>query len=154
MVNPTDISQFSTSDISIVEGLQGKKPLTESHTKETPVTKTNERNNWRFYVNTDTVQYAQVITGGYREQSLPTSIYVRSDSTQPLLCDVSPSPQNYENMWFHSQHQEDSVFLVEEENVMDFPLLHALEIHENDESFHLFNWVFQMLFYWKCIKKA
>lgn len=139
MVNPTDISQFLTSDISIVDRLQEKKPLTETHTKETPVTKTNEINNWRFYVNTDTVQYAQVITGGYREQSPPTSIYVRSDSTQPLLCDVSPSPQNYENMWFHSQHQEDSVFLVEEENVMDFPLLHALETHENDESFQLFN---------------
>ncbi|KAM5180693.1 granulocyte colony-stimulating factor receptor [Mantella aurantiaca] len=139
MVNPTDVTQFSTSDISIVEGLQGKKLHAESHTAEAPVTNTNERLNWRSYVNTDTVQYAQVITGGYREQSPPTSVYVRSDSTQPLLCDMSPSPQNYENMWFHSHHQEDNVFLVEEKNVMDFPLLQALRIHENDESFHLFN---------------
>ncbi|XP_018432060.1 PREDICTED: granulocyte colony-stimulating factor receptor [Nanorana parkeri] len=138
MANPTDVTQFLTSDIAIVEGWQAKKPLTESHAKETPVTNTDEINNWRSYVNTDVVQYAQVITGGYREQSPPTSVYVRSDSTQPLLCDVSPSPQNYENMWFHSHHQEDNVFLVEEKET-DFPLLQALQILENEESFHLLN---------------
>ncbi|XP_072264918.1 granulocyte colony-stimulating factor receptor [Pyxicephalus adspersus] len=138
MDNPPDVSQFLTSDICIVEGWQGKKPLTQC--QETPLKDTDERNNWRSYVNTDTVQYAQVITGGYREQSPPTSVYGRSDSTQPLLCDMSPSPQNYENMWFHSHHQEDNVFLVEEEkNVMDYPLLHALQIHEKGESVNLFN---------------
>ncbi|XP_075051544.1 granulocyte colony-stimulating factor receptor [Mixophyes fleayi] len=151
--NTRDVTQIITSDITILEDWQGKKSPAESQTKDIPVSFqdyflacnkqassfTEDTNKWRSYINVDTVQYAKVITGGYREQSPPTSVYVRSDSTQPLLCDVSPVPQNYENMWFHGNNQEDSVFLVEEKNLIDFPLLQGLQIREDGEALSLFN---------------
>ncbi|XP_063810463.1 granulocyte colony-stimulating factor receptor [Pseudophryne corroboree] len=150
--NIEEVAQTTTSDIVILERCQGKKPPAESETTVNSISSqdyfltcnkqpssTEDTNTWRSYINVETVQYAKVITEGYREQSPPTSMYVRSDSTQPLLCDVSPTPQNYENMWFQSNNQEDSVFLVEEENFANFPFLQALQIHEDREALSLFN---------------
>ncbi|KAM4048430.1 granulocyte colony-stimulating factor receptor isoform 1-T2 [Anomaloglossus baeobatrachus] len=140
--NTSDASQIITSELSIVGGWQEKNPPLENHVKDISFegygqaykkqtsSSPEDPNKLRYYINVDTVQYAKVITGGYREQSPPTSVYVRSDSTQPLLCDISPSPQNYENSWFHFNNHEDSVFLMEEENMKDFPLLNALQLHE------------------------
>ncbi|XP_068125161.1 granulocyte colony-stimulating factor receptor [Hyperolius riggenbachi] len=150
VMNPHNVAQILTSEITIVEEWQGKK-TTESNTKDTTVSSyilasnqqapssTDTGKKWKPYVNADTVQYAQVIVGGYREQSPQKSLYVRSDSTQPLLGDLSPSPQNYENMWFHCGPQEGNVFLEEQESLTDFPLLHALQMHENGESFHVYD---------------
>ncbi|KAM4699822.1 granulocyte colony-stimulating factor receptor [Discoglossus pictus] len=140
-----DINQLITSDLIIVEAEEKnlqkhssnfKQSYLESHSLQSPSTAQGLAT-LQSYVNIiDSVQYAQVITGGYRQQSPPASMYVRSDSTQPLLGDMSPSPQNYENMWFHSK-QEDSVFLVEEETLTDFPLLQGLKIHGEGEAFSL-----------------
>ncbi|XP_071992900.1 granulocyte colony-stimulating factor receptor [Engystomops pustulosus] len=137
-----DISQIITSELNIMEGCQMKNaPLGNKindtlfddygHAYNKQISPEEDPNKSRYYVNVDTVQYAKVITGGYREQSPPTSVYVRSDSTQPLICDVSPSPQNYENTWFHFNNHEDSVFMVEGENMQDFPLLNALQLHQD-----------------------
>ncbi|XP_040280349.1 granulocyte colony-stimulating factor receptor [Bufo bufo] len=136
----SDVSQIITSELNIVEGCQVKNPpqvkdksfedYGHASNKQSSCF-TEDLNKLRYYVNVDTVQYAKVITEGYREQSPPTSVYVRSDSTQPLLCDASPSPQNYENTWFHFCSHEDSVFLMEEENMKDFPLLKALQLCED-----------------------
>ncbi|XP_069828750.1 granulocyte colony-stimulating factor receptor isoform X2 [Dendropsophus ebraccatus] len=138
----SDVSQVITSELKIVEGWQGKNPTLDNEVKvnsfedyglssKKQISSPEDPNKPKYYVNVDTVQYAKVITEGYREQSPPTSVYVRSDSTQPLLCDVSPSPQNYENTWFHFGSNEDSVFLMEEENMRDFPLLNALQLRED-----------------------
>ncbi|XP_006134344.3 granulocyte colony-stimulating factor receptor [Pelodiscus sinensis] len=92
------------------------------------------------YVNgAGTVQYAKVVADGYRgqqqQQHVPSPLYIRSDSTQPLLSEPSPSPKPYENMWFHGapqaglgshSSQEDGDFL--EEPLIDFPLLQGLKI--------------------------
>ncbi|XP_077151972.1 granulocyte colony-stimulating factor receptor [Ranitomeya variabilis] len=136
----SDISQIITSELSIVEKWQGKNSPLENRVKDNSFegyghacskqTSSSTEDPKKYYINVDTVQYAKVITGGYREQSPPTSVYVRADSTQPLLCDISPSPQNYENAWFHFNNHEDSVFLIEEDNMKDFPLLNALQLHE------------------------
>ncbi|XP_075120624.1 granulocyte colony-stimulating factor receptor [Leptodactylus fuscus] len=139
--NINDFHQTITSELNIVEGKQRNNPPLENvnHTtfedyghayNKQMSPSTEEPSKSRYYVNVDTVQYAKVITAGYREQSPPTSVYVRSDSTQPLLYDVSPSPKNYQNTWFHFSSHEDSVFLMEEENMKDFPLLKALQLHE------------------------
>ncbi|XP_056413121.1 granulocyte colony-stimulating factor receptor [Hyla sarda] len=139
----SDVSQINTSELRIVEGWKEKNLPLENGVKDNCFedyglacnTQTSsspeDPNKPKYYINVDTVQYAKVITEGYREQSPPTSVYVRSDSTQPLLCDVSPSPQNYENTWFHFSSHEDSVFLMEEETLKDFPLLNALQLHED-----------------------
>ncbi|KAG9492868.1 hypothetical protein GDO78_001036, partial [Eleutherodactylus coqui] len=139
--NISDVSQIITSELNIVEGWQGKNPPLENQVNVNSLeyyghasskqTSPEVANKWRHYINVDTVQYAKVITEGYRQQSPPTSVYVRSDSTQPLLCDVSPSPQKYENTWFHFSNHEDNVFLMEEEHMKDFPLLNALQLHED-----------------------
>ncbi|XP_029427086.1 granulocyte colony-stimulating factor receptor isoform X2 [Rhinatrema bivittatum] len=84
----------------------------------------------------NTVQYAKVIVDPFRGQRVPTPLYLRSDSTQPLLCDMSPSPKPYENLWFHggSQYfQEDAVFQECELSLMDFPLLQGLKIQGIDD---------------------
>uniref|UniRef100_A0A8C5LS04 Colony stimulating factor 3 receptor n=1 Tax=Leptobrachium leishanense TaxID=445787 RepID=A0A8C5LS04_9ANUR len=148
--NTKDVNQIITSDITILDGLAVKKPTTLELSKNSPFLKqdysqkcngqsqfTMENiNTLKSYVNVaDTVQYAKVISGGYREQSPPSSLYVRSDSTQPLLGDASPSPKNYENMWFHCHSQEDSVFFMEEQSQTDFPLLQALKIQYEGEAF-------------------
>ncbi|KAM8977217.1 granulocyte colony-stimulating factor receptor [Pelodytes ibericus] len=151
--NPKDVCQIITSDITILEGWSLKKQPKEYQSKPSPIfqkeysrkcpvppqSSTENMHTLRSYVNAgDTVQYAKVITGGYREQSPPSSLYIRSDSTQPLLYDASPSPKNYENMWFHVNKQDDSVFFVEEENLTDFPLLQALKVQEEGEPFSLY----------------
>ncbi|XP_075706652.1 granulocyte colony-stimulating factor receptor [Rhinoderma darwinii] len=139
--NSSDVSQIVTSELNIVERCQEKNQSLENQVKDNSfrdyghecnkqTSSSIEYPKLRDYINVDTVQYAKVITEGYREQSPPTSLYVRSDSTQPLLCDLSPSPQNYENTWFHFSNHKDSVFLIEEENIKDFPLLNALQIHK------------------------
>nr|XP_033811185.1 granulocyte colony-stimulating factor receptor isoform X2 [Geotrypetes seraphini] len=91
------------------------------------------------YVNTSsTVQYAKVIVDPYQGQRIPVPLYQRSDSTQPLLCDMSPSPKPYENLWFHGgspYFQEDSVFQECEVSLMDFPLLQGLKI-QGSEAFN------------------
>lgn len=100
-----------------------------------------------FYVNgLDSIQYVQVFGGGYRgqQEELP-SFYVRTNSTQPLLDGMTPSPKPYENLWFHSDQpsgkdscdfQENAVFL--EDTLMNFPLLHGLKIdgEENLSNSH------------------
>ncbi|CAH2221897.1 granulocyte colony-stimulating factor receptor [Pelobates cultripes] len=153
-LNTRDVNQIITSDITILEGWAGKKPATEDLPKDTPIFPQDHSVNFHVqsqsiienmntlmsYVNVlDTVQYAKVITGGYREQSPPSSLYIRSESTQPLLGDTSPSPTNYENMWFHCQNQEDSVFFMEEESQTHFPLLQELKIQDEEEPFCLYS---------------
>ncbi|XP_074832155.1 granulocyte colony-stimulating factor receptor [Carettochelys insculpta] len=95
------------------------------------------------------VQYATVVTDGYRgqHQQLPSPLYLWSDSTQPLLSEPTPSPKPYENLWFHRapqaglgcpSTQEDGVFL--EEPLIDFPLLQGLKI-DGAEDLHNFRGV-------------
>uniref|UniRef100_A0A8C8R9M4 Colony stimulating factor 3 receptor n=1 Tax=Pelusios castaneus TaxID=367368 RepID=A0A8C8R9M4_9SAUR len=92
------------------------------------------------------VQYAKVVADGYRgqQQPIPSPLYVRSNSTQPLLSELTPSPKPYENLWFHGaleaglhcqSFQEDSAFL--EEPLIDFPLLQGLKI-DGAEDLHDF----------------
>ncbi|XP_019368096.1 PREDICTED: granulocyte colony-stimulating factor receptor isoform X1 [Gavialis gangeticus] len=86
----------------------------------------------RPYVNTagagaEPVQYARVVGDGYRgQQQAPPPLYLRSDSTQPLLGDASPSPKPYENLWFPGAPADDLLF--PEEPLLDFPLLRGLKI--------------------------
>lgn len=99
------------------------------------------------YVNTaGAVQYAKVVAEGYRgqQQHVPSPLYIRSDSTQPLLSESTPSPKPYENLWFHGappaglhcqSSQEDVAFL--EEPLIDFPLLQGLKI-DGAEDLHDF----------------
>lgn len=94
------------------------------------------------YVNSpESVQYAKVFVDSYcSQQKASPSFYMRSNSTQPLLSDRTPSPKPYENLWFHSDHpnreldyscQEDAVFL--DRALLDFPLLQGLKI-DGDED--------------------
>uniref|UniRef100_A0A8C0HAK3 Colony stimulating factor 3 receptor n=1 Tax=Chelonoidis abingdonii TaxID=106734 RepID=A0A8C0HAK3_CHEAB len=99
------------------------------------------------YVNSaGAVQYAKVVAEGYRgqQQHVPSPLYIRSDSTQPLLSESTPSPKPYENLWFHGalqaglhcqSSQEDVAFL--EEPLIDFPLLQGLKI-DGAEDLHDF----------------
>ncbi|XP_042709918.2 granulocyte colony-stimulating factor receptor [Chrysemys picta bellii] len=99
------------------------------------------------YVNgAGAVQYAKVVAEGYRgqQQHVPSPLYIRSDSTQPLLSESTPSPKPYENLWFHGapqaglhcqSSQEDETFL--EGPLIDFPLLQGLKI-EGAEDLHDF----------------
>lgn len=145
--NIKEINQMITSDLTILERWPEKKPPTTDSTKCTPVSmkhkphcRNEDTEEHRPYINVaDTVQYAKVITGGYLGQSPTSTSHLRSNSTQPLLSDTSPSPQTYENMWFHSNTQEDSIFLVEDENLSNFPLLQALKIQEDGEIFSFYD---------------
>ncbi|XP_069079970.1 granulocyte colony-stimulating factor receptor [Pleurodeles waltl] len=96
----------------------------------------------RSYVNTsESVQYAKVIVDSYRGQCVPAPLYIRSDSTQPLLGDMTPSPKPYENLWFHGTHREENGCPVfqedtsfhESESLMEFPLLQGLRIEGSDD---------------------
>uniref|UniRef100_A0ABM5ET76 Granulocyte colony-stimulating factor receptor isoform X1 n=1 Tax=Pogona vitticeps TaxID=103695 RepID=A0ABM5ET76_9SAUR len=95
------------------------------------------------YVNSpESVQYAKVVGDSYRRQpqaNVPT-FYMRSDSTQPLLGEPTPSPKLYENLWFRndqpdaergSSFQEEAVFL--ERTLLDFPLLQGLRIDGGED---------------------
>ncbi|XP_077193398.1 granulocyte colony-stimulating factor receptor [Paroedura picta] len=87
------------------------------------------------------VQYARVLLDSYHsQQEAPSSLYLRSNSTQPLLGDSTPSPEAYENLWFHDNQpsgacscsfQEDSVFM--EGALVDFPLLQGVKIHGDED---------------------
>ncbi|XP_060113614.1 granulocyte colony-stimulating factor receptor [Heteronotia binoei] len=89
----------------------------------------------------ESVQYAKVFFDSYHsQQEAPSSFYLRSNSTQPLLSESMPSPEPYENLWFHDNQpagthscsfQEDAVFL--EGDLVDFPLLQGVKI-EGDED--------------------
>ncbi|XP_061453516.1 granulocyte colony-stimulating factor receptor [Rhineura floridana] len=94
------------------------------------------------YMNSpESVQYAKVFGDSYRsQQKASPTFYIRSNSTQPLLCDMTPSPKSYENLWFHSDQanrelgcnsQEDAVFT--DTALLDFPLLQGLKI-DGDED--------------------
>ncbi|XP_069478736.1 granulocyte colony-stimulating factor receptor [Ambystoma mexicanum] len=101
----------------------------------------NSDTSLRSYVNTsESVQYAKVIVDSYRGQRAPAPLYLRSESTQPLLGDMTPSPKPYENLWFRGNHsggssppgfQEDETF-HESNSLMDFPLLQGLKIEGTD----------------------
>lgn len=62
--------------------------------------------------------------------------YMRCDSTQPLLGNLTPSPKSYENLWFQTSPVRTPEPLVpnqEDECVfgplLDFPLLQGLQVH-------------------------
>ncbi|XP_029893974.1 granulocyte colony-stimulating factor receptor isoform X1 [Aquila chrysaetos chrysaetos] len=86
----------------------------------------------------ETVQYAQVVGDGYKGQqhALPR-LYLRSNSTQPLLLDPdpSPSPKPYENLWFHgaTPHGCPGDGGCSEELPATFPLLQGLRIGGAEE---------------------
>ncbi|XP_054854855.1 granulocyte colony-stimulating factor receptor [Eublepharis macularius] len=89
----------------------------------------------------ESIQYAKVLPDSYHsQQEALSSLYLRSNSTQPLLGDMTPSPEPYENLWFHDDQpnrghscsfEEDAVFL--EGALVDFPLLRGLKI-DGDED--------------------
>nr|XP_034976586.1 granulocyte colony-stimulating factor receptor isoform X1 [Zootoca vivipara] len=94
------------------------------------------------YVNSpESVHYAKVFVDSYcSQQKASPSFYMRSNSTQPLLSDRTPSPKPYENLWFHGDHpnreldyncQEDAVFL--DRALLDFPLLQGLKINGDED---------------------
>ncbi|KAH0631060.1 hypothetical protein JD844_005147 [Phrynosoma platyrhinos] len=94
------------------------------------------------YVNSpESVQYAKVIADPYRSQEEASPMfYVRSNSTQPLLGDQTPSPKPYENLWFHGERtscergchfQEEAFFL--DRALLDFPLLQGLRIEGEED---------------------
>lgn len=86
----------------------------------------------------DQVLYGQVLES-------PTSPgvmqYIHSNSTQPLLGGLTPSPTSYENIWFHSRPQETFVPQPpsqEDDCVFgppfDFPLFQGLQVHGVEEQ--------------------
>ncbi|XP_064381320.1 granulocyte colony-stimulating factor receptor [Dromaius novaehollandiae] len=89
------------------------------------------------------VQYAHVVGDGYKgQQHVPSRLYLRSSSTQPLLFDGTPSPTPYENLWFHGVAPErlygqggkgDKGF--PEEPLINFPLLQGLKIGGAEELY-------------------
>ncbi|XP_044527429.1 granulocyte colony-stimulating factor receptor [Gracilinanus agilis] len=100
----------------------------------------------------DPIQYGKVMGNqGYQSQhGSPAGLYLRTDSTQPLLADLTPSPKLYENMWFQrspigsrvpssqgfeEENSDDSAFLPHcpQGPLLDFPLLQGLRI-EGDEG--------------------
>uniref|UniRef100_H9G4J4 Colony stimulating factor 3 receptor n=1 Tax=Anolis carolinensis TaxID=28377 RepID=H9G4J4_ANOCA len=92
------------------------------------------------YINSpESVQYAKVVTEAYRQQDQapPPAFYIRSDSTQPLLGDLTPSPKPYENLWFHEScnGRESGISSCgfQEEALLDFPLLQGLKVDGNEE---------------------
>nr|XP_060640022.1 granulocyte colony-stimulating factor receptor isoform X2 [Anolis sagrei ordinatus] len=100
------------------------------------------------YVNSpESVQYAKVVGEAYRTQDqTPTpAFYIRSNSTQPLLGDLTPSPKPYENLWFHGgcsgRDSGTSSCGFQEEALLDFPLLQGLRV-EGDEELSNFRRVY------------
>lgn len=88
------------------------------------------------------IQYATVVGDSYRSQEASSSLCMRSNSTQPLLSDLVPSPKPYENLCFHSDQgnrkysfQEDASFL--DGVLFDFPLLQGLKICGDEDLTHL-----------------
>ncbi|NXW90468.1 CSF3R factor, partial [Alopecoenas beccarii] len=84
------------------------------------------------------VQYARVVGAGYKgQQHVPPRLYLRcgSSSTQPLLGDPSPSPQPYENLWFHGAAPQGCPGDggCPEELAATFPLLQGLRIGGAEE---------------------
>ncbi|RXM96754.1 Interleukin-6 receptor subunit beta [Acipenser ruthenus] len=96
----------------------------------------------RAYQNTPRVEYSLVVCNGYKGQQNPKYKYLRSDSTQPLLHDLSPSPNQCENIWFQAAKEEVSKACQDEEpgekvritSWDDFPLLRGLMINEEAEK--------------------
>ncbi|RXM91799.1 Granulocyte colony-stimulating factor receptor [Acipenser ruthenus] len=96
----------------------------------------------RAYQNTPRVEYSSVICNSYKGQQNPKHKYLRSDSTQPLLHDLSPSPNQCENIWFQAAKEEVSKACQDEEpgekvriaSWDDFPLLRGLMINEEAEK--------------------
>lgn len=96
----------------------------------------------RAYQNTPRVEYSSVVCNGYKGQQNPKHKYLRSDSTQPLLHDLSPSPNQCENIWFQAAKEEVSKACQDEEpgekvriaSWDDFPLLRGLMINEEAEK--------------------
>lgn len=96
----------------------------------------------RAYQNTPRVEYSSVVCNGYKGQQNPKHKYLRSDSTQPLLHDLSPSPNQCENIWFQGAKEEASKACQDEEpgekvriaSWDDFPLLRGLMINEEAEK--------------------
>ncbi|XP_043851927.1 granulocyte colony-stimulating factor receptor [Dromiciops gliroides] len=99
----------------------------------------------------DPIQYGKVMGNqGYQSQHRsPARLYLRTDSTQPLLADLTPSPKLYENMWFQrsppgsrapssqgfpEEDIDDSAFLPHCPHgpLLDFPLLQGLRIEGAD----------------------
>lgn len=84
------------------------------------------------------VQYARVVGAGYKgQQHVPPRLYLRcgSSSSQPLLSDPSPSPQPYENLWFHGAAPQGCPGDggCAEELPATFPLLQGLRIGGAEE---------------------
>lgn len=84
------------------------------------------------------VQYARVVGAGYKgQQHVPPRLYLRcgSSSSQPLLADPSPSPQPYENLWFHGAAPQGCPGDggCPEELPASFPLLQGLRIGGAEE---------------------
>ncbi|XP_067834757.1 granulocyte colony-stimulating factor receptor-like [Heptranchias perlo] len=79
-------------------------------------------------------QYASVLH--YKGQKTPPPFFLRSDSTQALLHDLTPSPKPFENPWFSKSAENDSelsqdislsdVIVGEEAIWKNFPLLWGL----------------------------
>ncbi|XP_052002968.1 granulocyte colony-stimulating factor receptor [Xyrauchen texanus] len=94
--------------------------------------------------NRDSIPYATVVFGGpYQSQPAPPPVYLRSESTQPLLGVEDPgSPPPYENMPCRGRISEVNHFTTvaqdsteNEENeaiLKDFPMLRSLEFRVTD----------------------
>ncbi|KAM6239979.1 granulocyte colony-stimulating factor receptor isoform 2-T2 [Porphyrio hochstetteri] len=85
----------------------------------------------------ETIQYARVVGDGYKgQQHAPPRLYLRSNSTQPLL-DPSPSPKPYENMWFPGPGPHGCLGDggCPEELPATFPLLQGLRINGAEELY-------------------
>ncbi|NXT54601.1 CSF3R factor, partial [Pluvianellus socialis] len=88
----------------------------------------------------ETVQYARVVGDGYKgQQRSPPRLRLRSSSSssssQPLLPDASPSPEPYQNLWFHwaAPHGRPGDGGCPEEPPATFPLLQGLRISGAEE---------------------
>ncbi|XP_027005581.1 granulocyte colony-stimulating factor receptor [Tachysurus fulvidraco] len=89
----------------------------------------------------ESVPYATVVfAGSYRHQPVPPPVYLRSESTQPLLGEEEPSsPRSYEKMSSQSDLHDVDHFLTFHKNLHadeekaslwgDFPMLRSLEIN-------------------------
>ncbi|XP_036395213.1 granulocyte colony-stimulating factor receptor isoform X1 [Megalops cyprinoides] len=83
----------------------------------------------------DSVPYATVVFAcPYRTHArAPSPIYLRSDSTQPLLEEEPPSPGQYQNLHFQEGAEDGGCVQAQEESSAfweDFPLLSALKIND------------------------
>ncbi|KAJ6663424.1 hypothetical protein lerEdw1_009503 [Lerista edwardsae] len=96
------------------------------------------------YMNSpEPIQYATVVGDSYRSQEEGSfSLYMRSNSSQPLLSDLVPSPKPYENLCFHGDQgygkcgfQEDANFL--DGVLFDFPMLQGLKVCGDEDLTHL-----------------